>query len=74
MFCQSSWYNFLKMKHNESKGGSGMSKKMNCGVSCGVTECKYNCDGMHCELNTIHVGNTCDCEHCTCCDSFQKRN
>ena len=33
---------------------------INCGVSCGVS--------------TIHVGNTCDCEHCTCCDSFQKRH
>lgn len=46
---------------------------MNTGVSCGVTDCKFNRDGMHCELTTIHVGNTCDCEHCTCCDSFCKR-
>ena len=51
-----------------------MDRNINCGVSCGVTECRYNQDGMHCELKTIHVGNTCDCEHCTCCDSFQKRN
>ncbi|HJA02886.1 MAG TPA: DUF1540 domain-containing protein [Candidatus Gallimonas gallistercoris] len=47
---------------------------INCGVSCGVSECKFNVDGCHCELETIHVGNTCDCEHCTCCDSFQKRH
>lgn len=50
------------MEHNTNKG-----------VSCGVTECKYNCDGMRCRLDVIHVGNTCDCEHCTCCDSYEKR-
>ncbi len=52
-----------------------MEHKINCGVSCGVTDCKFNCDGAHCELDKIHVGNTCDCksDHCTCCDSYQKR-
>ena len=50
-----------------------MERKINCGVSCGVSECRYNTDGMHCELDKIHVGNTCDCEHGTCCDSFQAR-
>ncbi len=50
-----------------------MDHKINCGVSCGVTECKFNSDGMHCELKQFLVGNTCDCEHCTCCYSFQKR-
>lgn len=50
-----------------------MDMTVNRGVSCGVTECKYNRDGMSCMLDTIHVGCTCDCEHCTCCDSFQKR-
>lgn len=50
-----------------------MEHKINCGVSCGVTDCRFNPDGMHCELDRIHVGNTCDCEHCTCCDSYQKR-
>lgn len=50
-----------------------MQKGMNSGVSCDVKECKHNCDGMHCELTTIHVGSTCDCENCTCCDSFAKR-
>jgi hypothetical protein len=26
-------------------------------------------------LRKIHVGNTCDCnaEHCTCCDSFERK-
>lgn len=57
----------------EQKNKCGVKGGINCGVSCGVTECKYNCDGMSCTLKTIHVGNTCDCEHCTCCDSFQKR-
>ncbi len=53
-----------------------MEKTYNCGVSCGVSECKFNRDGMSCALDKIHVGNTCDCtdEHCTCCDSYQKRN
>ena len=46
---------------------------INSGVSCCVTDCKHNCDGMHCTLTTIQVGNTCDCEHCTCCDSYSKR-
>ena len=46
---------------------------INSGVSCCVTDCRYNCDGMHCTLSTIRVGNTCDCEHCTCCDSYSKR-
>lgn len=48
-------------------------KDINSGVSCCVTDCRYNCDGMHCTLSTIRVGNTCDCEHCTCCDSYSKR-
>ena len=49
--------------------------QINCGVSCGVSECKFNVDGCHCELETIHVGNTCDCdaESCTCCENFRKR-
>ncbi len=51
-----------------------MFTEKNSGVTCGVTECKFNCDGMQCELHKIHVGNTCDCEHCTCCDSFQRRD
>ncbi len=51
-----------------------MTFEPNKGVSCGVTDCKFNCDGMHCELDRIHVGNTGDCAHCTCCDSFQKRH
>ncbi len=53
-----------------------MEHNINCGVSCGVTECRYNRDGMNCELDKIHVGNTCDCnaQRCTCCDSFQHRN
>ena len=50
-----------------------MDDALNKGVSCGVTECRFNCDGMHCKLDKIHVGNTCDCEHCTCCDRFAKR-
>lgn len=50
-----------------------MQHDINCGVSCGVTDCRFNRDGEMCELAKIHVGNTCDCEHCTCCDSFQKR-
>ncbi|MDE6273862.1 MAG: DUF1540 domain-containing protein [Clostridiales bacterium] len=52
-----------------------MDNTMNGGVSCGVTECKHNPDGMHCKLNKIHVGNTCSCDSgsCTCCDSFQRR-
>ena len=51
-----------------------MAKQINNGVSCGVVDRKFNQDGMHCELDRIHVGNTCDCEHCTCCDSYQKRH
>ena len=47
--------------------------QINCGVSCGVSECKFNVDGCHCELETIHVGNTCEREHRTCRDSYQKR-
>lgn len=50
-----------------------MEHEINDGVSCGVTQCRFNQDGMHCELNKIHVGNICDGTHCTCCDSFQKR-
>lgn len=50
-----------------------MEHDINRGVTCGVTECKFNRDGMVCELAKIHVGNTCDCEHCTCCDSFENR-
>lgn len=50
-----------------------MEKNINSGVSCGVTDCRFNSDGRYCELENIHVGNTCDCEHCTCCDSFQKK-
>ncbi len=50
-----------------------MERDMNCGVSCGVTECRFNRDGMNCMLDKIHVGNTCDCEHCTCCDSYERR-
>ena len=52
-----------------------MEHNTNCGVTCGVTECRFNRDGMACELAKIHVGNTCNCtdEHCTCCDSFCKR-
>lgn len=46
---------------------------INSGISCCVTECRHNCDGMHCALKTIRVGNTGDCEHCTCCDSYSKR-
>ncbi len=47
--------------------------EMNSGVSCGVTECQFNCDGMHCTLDKIHVGNACDGQKCTCCDSFRHR-
>ena len=50
-----------------------MEHMLNCGVTCGVTECKYNRDGMACELSKIHVGNACDAESCTCCDSFMQR-
>ena len=52
-----------------------MEHDINSGVSCGVTVCKYNRDGMMCELSKIHVGNNCACDgdQCTCCDSFQKR-
>ncbi len=50
-----------------------MTNCVNRGVSCGVTNCKFNCDGMSCRLDKIHVGNTCDCKHCTCCDSFEER-
>ncbi len=50
-------------------------EQINSGVTCGVTECKYNHDGMACGLNKIHVGNDCTCnaEKCTCCDSFCRR-
>lgn len=52
-----------------------MENEINSGVSCGVTECRFNSDGVSCKLDKIHVGNVCDCsgEHCTCCDSYQKR-
>lgn len=50
-----------------------MEREINCGVSCGVTHCRYNCDGMHCELGEIHVGNDCGSGQCTCCDSFRER-
>lgn len=52
-----------------------MEHDMNRGVSCGVTKCRYNRDGMNCELAKIHVGNNCNCndEACTCCDSFEDR-
>ena len=50
-----------------------MERFVNSGVSCGVRDCKYNCDGVSCQLDQIHVGSTCDCEHCTCCDSYSKR-
>ncbi len=50
-----------------------MEHTINCGVSCGVTECKFNRDGMACELAKIHVGNACNAERCTCCDSFEDR-
>ena len=49
--------------------------EINNAIGCGVTECKYNRSGDYCTLRKIHVGNTCDCnaEHCTCCDSFERR-
>ncbi len=51
-----------------------MENEMNGGVACGVTECAFNRDGMHCRLGKIHVGGTCDPAHCTCCNSFRKRS
>ena len=51
-----------------------MAHNVNSGVSCGVIDCKFNCNGVSCELDKIHVGNTCDCEHCTCCDSYVKKH
>ncbi len=53
-----------------------MERERNCGVTCGVTECKFNCDGMACSLDKIHVGNDCTCDSgkCTCCDSFRHRD
>ena len=50
-----------------------MQNNINSGVSCAVTECRFNQDGMHCELDRIHVGSACNGTACTCCDSFQKR-
>ena len=32
-----------------------MERKINCGVSCGVSECRYNTDGMHCELEHLRL-------------------
>ncbi len=52
-----------------------MEKNVNCGVSCGVTDCKFNRGGADCTLDRVHIGTACDCdpEHCTCCDSYQKK-
>ncbi len=46
---------------------------VNSAIGCGVTECKYNSCGDYCTLRKIHVGNTCDAGHCTCCDSFEQK-
>lgn len=66
---------FTRSVQNNGKEEMVMENTINKGVSCGVCECKYNRDGMNCELDKIHVGNTCDCDsnQCTCCDSFCKR-
>lgn len=41
----------------------------NHGVLCDVRKCRHNHSGKNCTLSTVKV--TCDCEDCTCCDSFE---
>lgn len=44
-----------------------MHKNQN--IKCDVTNCKHNCQGKNCELDSIKV--TCGCGMAnTCCDSF----
>ncbi len=48
-------------------------REVNTCIGCGVTECKYNRSGDYCTLSKIHVGNTCNADTCTCCDSFERK-
>ena len=46
-----------------------MYKKSN--IKCDVRNCKHNCQGENCELQSITV--TCGCQgSCTCCGDFQE--
>lgn len=46
---------------------------VNTAVGCNVTGCKYNRAGDYCTLAKIHVGNACDGQKCTCCDSYESK-
>ncbi len=45
-------------------------ESFNHGIVCDVKKCKHNYSGKNCTLSTVKV--TCDCEDCTCCDSYEQ--
>lgn len=48
-------------------------ENINFGIACDVSNCKYNHNGCNCTLDKIHVGCTCEGDHCTCCESFSDK-
>ncbi len=44
--------------------------KINLGISCDVSKCKYNHNGCNCTLDKIHVGCCHSGESDTCCESY----
>ncbi len=48
-------------------------ERINHSIGCNVQQCRYNADGKNCTLSEIHVGNCCTADHCTCCDSYEKK-
>ncbi len=47
--------------------------KINLGISCDVSNCKFNHNGCNCTLDKIHVGCCHDSDNDTCCESFSDK-
>lgn len=50
-----------------------MNNNVNIDIACDVSNCRHNYQSCNCTLPKIKVGNTCNAEVCTCCQSFSEK-